>query len=102
MASEPGALLGHAAGLAEHDAGLVAGGSRDVDLGLGLAVSDEEVETGGAGLDALAVLAGEAEANLAVDAEAGDRIDLEGLPPERCQSSSTKGWRAQRPFVWRM
>ncbi len=68
--------------LAEHDAGLVAGGRGDVDLGLGLPVGDEEVEAGGAGLDGLAVLAGQAEADLGVDAQAGGGVDLEGLPPE--------------------
>ena len=82
MAGEAGALLGHAAGLAEDDAGLVAGGSGDVHLGLGLAVGDEEVEAGSGCLDGLAVLARQAEADLGVDPEAADRVDLEGLPPE--------------------
>ena len=42
----------------EHDAGLVAGGGGDVDLGLGLAVGDEEVEAGGGGHPDLPFLRG--------------------------------------------
>lgn len=82
MAGEPGRLLGHPVGLAEHDARLVAGGRGDVHLGLGLPVGDQEVEAGGAGLDGLAVLAGQPEADLGAHPETGDGVDLERLPPE--------------------
>ena len=75
-------LLGHAPALAEDDAGLVAGGCGDVDLGLGLAIRDEEVQAGRAGLHGLPVLPRQPEADLGVDAETGDGVDLEGLPPE--------------------
>ena len=76
------AALDHAPGLAQDDAGLVAGGRGDVDLGLGLAVGVEHVQAGGAGHRGLRVLARDAEADLVVDAEAGRGVELEGLPPE--------------------
>ena len=76
------AALDHAPGLAQDDAGLVAGGRGDVDLGLGLAVGVEHVQAGGAGHRGLGVLARDAEADLVVDAEAGRGVELEGLPPE--------------------
>ena len=76
------AALDHAPGLAQDDAGLVAGGRGDVDLGLGLAVGVEHVQAGGAGHRGLRVLARDAEADLVVDAETGRGVELEGLPPE--------------------
>ena len=76
------AALDHAPGLPQDDAGLVAGGRGDVDLGLGLAVGVEHVQAGGAGHRGLRVLARDAEADLVVDAETGRGVELEGLPPE--------------------
>ena len=77
--------------------------SKTAGLGLGLSVGDEEVGAGGAGLDGLAVLPGQAESDLGVDAKAGGGVDLEGLVPELLLPViEMSGWRAQRPFVWRM
>jgi hypothetical protein len=76
------AALDHAPGLPQDDAGLVAGGSGDVDLGLGFAVGVEHVQARGAGHRGLRVLARDAEPDLVVDAETGRRIELERLPPE--------------------
>jgi len=102
VAGEPGRLLGHPVGLAEHDARLVAGGRGDVHLGLGLPVGDQEVEAVGAGLDGLAVLAGQPEADLGAHPETGDGVDPSAShQSSRCQSSSRRGDRAQRPLVWR-
>ena len=80
--SETPAAAAHRACLAEDDGGLTAGSSTDDDLGLVLTVSGEEVEASSAGLRALAVLRGDAESDFLVHAHAGDRVELQGLPPE--------------------
>ena len=76
------ALEADAAGLAEDDAGLASGGRGDVDLGLGLAVGDEEVVAEGRGDERLAVLPRQPEPDLGVHPQAGGRVDLERLPGE--------------------
>jgi hypothetical protein len=76
------ALEADAPGLSEDDARLTPGGCGDVDLGLGLTIGDEEVVAEGRGEERLPVLAGKAEADLGVDAQAGGGVDLQGLPGE--------------------
>ena len=82
MAPQQWALEADAPGLAEHDAGLASCRRGDVDLGLGLAVGDEEVVGEGRGDQALAILPRQAEPDLGVDPQTGGRVDLEGLPGE--------------------
>jgi hypothetical protein len=82
MPAQQRALETDAPGLPEHDAGLAPCRRGDVDLGLGLAVGDEEVVAEGRGEERLPVLPRQPEADFLVHAQARGRVDLEGLPGE--------------------